>query len=130
MAAGIQAVALHRGAALNFVQVYLGYLINEVESFPTLNTGNPTAPFLAGNADRVGLLFCNFGNNLVQLSTNPSVLTSGGILLNSNGGIISMNVRDDFTLPARAWWGAATSVAQAIYVLELIAAAPLPAVTP
>lgn len=108
------------GAALTFVQNFLGYLVNEVESFPTIPASSPTSPFLASNGDRVGLLIANTGLNNAFIGLGPTVGSNFGFLLVANGGAIAFNVRDDFTLTTRAWWGASIGASNIFYVLELI----------
>lgn len=108
------------GAALTFVQQFLGYLVNEVESFPTIPASSPTSPFLPQNGDRVGLLIANTGLNNAFIGLGPTVGGNFGFFLVANGGAIAFNVRDDFTLTTRSWWGASIGASNIFYVLEII----------
>lgn len=115
------------GAALTNTQQRLGYLVNQIESFPTLGTTPPTAPFIGNNADRVGLIIVNVSLNPVFIGVSQAtVQATNGILLNPSGGAVTMQVRDDWTLPSSAWWGEATGGSAQIYVLELIGWKALP----
>lgn len=125
MAAPSQPLTPRYGAALTIIQDLYGWIINEVESFPTLGIVQPTAPFVNQNADRVGLLIMNGGANSALVALNSSVFTSTQFLLTQNGGSISFNIRDDFTLVSRAFWGFTNVSPGNIYVLELIAVRPL-----
>lgn len=125
MAASPNGSAFRFGAALSVVQNLFGYLINEVESFPTITTGTPTSPFITQNADRLGLVIANTGLNVAYVGLSSLVGSNFGFLLTANGGSISLNIRDDLTLTTRAWWGAAVGASDVLYVLELIGVKPL-----
>lgn len=112
------------GAALYATSKRLGYVLNEVESTPGLQVTTPLSPFVGSNADRVGLLISNFGPNNIYISLGSTPVATAALLLTAGGGTITMDVRDDFTLPTRAWFGVSPAGAQLIYVLELIAIAP------
>lgn len=115
------------GAALTAVQSKLGYLLNIVESDPLLGTSNPTAPFLPNNADRVGLIIVNTSVNQCFVGLSQSqIVNLFGILLNQNGGSVTMQVNDDFTLPSHDWWGIAIGAPSQLYVVELIGIKALP----
>ena len=114
------------GAALSWVQVNLGWLVDEVESFPGIPTSAPTAPFLPQNADRLALVMFNLGLNNLFVALNPNVNNTSGILLTANGGAVSLNVRDDFTLTTRAWFGISVTAPGTLYVLEIIGRVKLP----
>jgi len=108
------------GAARAFTQLQLGGPCTEQDSQVTAT--NTAAIFLQGNADRVGLLMINLGANDVYLSLTSSVSTTQGIKLPQSGGNVSMNVRDDFTLPSRTFYGITNAATSAVYVLEIIRA--------
>lgn len=115
------------GAALTNTQQRLGYIINEVESNPLITVGAPTAPFLPQNADRVGLIIVNTSINTAFIAVSQAEVNNVfGILLSPNGGSVTMQVRDDWTLPSRAWWGTASGGSAQMYVLELIGVRALP----
>lgn len=105
-------------AALLFTEQELGGPCLEQDSQVAVTT-TPSI-ILQGNGDRVGLLMINLGVNNVFISLDSSVASNNGIQLASGGGLISMNVRDDFTLPSRAWYGLAITGAVFMYVLEII----------
>jgi hypothetical protein len=107
-----------RGGALDYTTRFLGGLVNEVESFPFV--GSIVTNFLPFNADRVGLLLVNLGGGPLYISINSGVSQASGILLVSNGGSLSLNVTEDFTLTSRSFWAVAPSVNVTIYVLEII----------
>ena len=106
------------GAALAYAIQQLGGMLNEVDSNPTCQL--TATKLLNGNGDRVGLIIVNAGANPVWLSFTADVSTTNGIQLAPSGGNISMNVRDDFTLPTRDWWGIATGGTSQIFIIELV----------
>lgn len=114
------------GAALTYTQKLLGYIVNEVESFPGVPATSPTAPFIPQNGDRVGLLIANVGLQTVYVGLSSAVGAANGFLLVPNGGAIAINAKDDFTLTSRAWWSFATPSPSSLYVLELIGVRALP----
>lgn len=109
---------IRKGAALEFTEIDLGGPVVEQESFPVCQlTVTDIAP---GNGDRVGLVIMNLGANPVYISLSPSVGPAAGLLLSANGGLTTMAVRDDFTLPSRAWKMISTGGTSQMYILELI----------
>lgn len=109
------------GAALTNTQQRLGYIINEVESSPTALSTVPATQILTQNADRVGLIIVNISINTCFVGTIQANVTNAvGILLSPNGGSITMQVRDDWTLPSRSWFGLGSGGNAQLYVLELI----------
>lgn len=104
------------GAARAFTEVALGGPCNEIESNPTAQTA--AGVLLQGNPDRVGLVMVNLGTNDVFVSLNSGVSTSNGIRIAASGGNITMDVRDDFTIPSRTWYAIANGGTSAMYILE------------
>ena len=105
-------------AALLFTEQELGGPCNEVESLVTINTGTPQT-LVIGNGDRVGLIFFNTGQFVVNIGTVSANVSTAGIALQP-GSSITMTVRDDFTLTSRNWFGAALINSSIVYVLEIV----------
>ena len=89
------------GAALDFTVKQLGGLVLEQESNPSISTSPVVV--VPNNPDRVALVMVNLGagNVFVSLANVPSA--SAGIFLGASGGSVTLNVRDDMTLPSRQW---------------------------
>ena len=104
-------------AALLFTEQELGGPCVENESNPVC--GISATSLINGSGDRVGLVIVNLGSNPVYVAMNAGVSSTNGILLAANGGLITMNVRDDFTIPSRQWWGLATGGTSQLYILAL-----------
>lgn len=104
-------------AALLFTQEELGGPCVENESYPVAS-GNVSSVIM-GNGDRVGMVIINLGSNPVYISLNSTVSTTQGILLAANGGLITMTVRDDFTLCSRQFWAVTSANTSQLYVLEI-----------
>src|SRR5262245_55034864 len=93
-----------KGAALEFAEKTLGGPLVEVESYPSIGS---TGASVAANAngDRVGLLMMNVGATDCYVAIQALTGGQTGFFLPANGGALSLNVRDDFTLPSRNWFG-------------------------
>lgn len=107
-----------KGAARAFTEAQLGGPIVETDSNPTAQTA--ATILIQSNGDRVGLVVINLGINDVYLALNSGVSNTNGIKLNKQGGNVAMNVRDDFTLPSRAWYAIGDGGTSQVYVLELL----------
>jgi hypothetical protein len=107
-----------RGAAVEWTERELGGPVNEVESLVTATS--PKAEILGGNADRVAVVFVNTGSNDAIISLGGLSSISGGIRLAAQGGTMILTLRDDFTLPTRAFSGFASAGPSNIYILEYV----------
>lgn len=112
------AVKYSTSAALQFTEQELGGPCVEYETYPTCQT-SPMS-LVHGSGDRVGLIIINLGLNPVNIGLFASITATNGILLAPQGGLVSMTVRDDFTLPSREWWGIATGGTSQLYILEVV----------
>lgn len=115
------------GAALEYSQRVLGGLIYEVDTAPVVASVAPALTIVSNNADRVGLIIFNATVNDAFIHVNSSVSSTNGIKVVANGGIVTMNVHDDFTLPARAWYAIMPGGALNLDVIELIRVTSNPA---
>lgn len=106
------------GAARAYTEDQLGGPCDETESNPTVQL--TAGVILQGNPDRVGLVFINLGANDVYIALNSAVSATNGIKVGASGGSATLNVRDDFTLVSRTWYGIASGGTSAIYILEEI----------
>src|SRR6516225_6739761 len=95
------------GAALQFWRDLFGGVAVENENTVSVNT--PISSIINGNGDRLGLLIMNLGAANVFVAMSSAVSASFGILLAANGGFVSMNVRDDFTMQTRQFFGVCPS---------------------
>lgn len=106
------------GAALQFWRDQFGGVA--VENEATVSIGAAVASVINGNGDRLGLLIMNLGTNNTFVGVSSLVSSSFGILLGANGGFLSMNVRDDFTMQTRQWFAVTPSGGSStLYTLEL-----------
>jgi hypothetical protein len=112
------------GATLTFLQSFLGYILREVETTPSIST--TAVQILTQNGDRLGFVVANTSTQTVTIGLSAAVTATAGIMLNAQTGVISVIVRDDFTLCSHEWWAIAGAGPQAIYVLEIIGIKALP----
>lgn len=90
------------GAAQSYIEGVYGGPTEEQDSGASVGT---TATKLLGNdPERLAVTFINLGSEPVYLMYDDAVSTTRGIVLTTNGGGVSLNVRDDQTLPTREWW--------------------------
>jgi hypothetical protein len=106
------------GAARQYAESIFGGPIHEQESNPTLTT--TVGVVIDGDGDRVGLVIVNQGANPLFISLTSAVSATNGILLGANGGSVSIDVLEDYTLPSRRWYGVTTGGSSAVYVLEVL----------
>jgi hypothetical protein len=107
------------GAAMQYAIGQLGGPLFEQQTDNIAIAISGSNLIVDGNGDRVSLIIFNTDNNDVFISTNPIPGTTSGIRLNANGGFVSMNVRDDFTLPTRRWYGQAIGSPSHVSAIEL-----------
>lgn len=91
------------GAAKRFAEAFLGGPTREQSGVVSVQTG--ATLIVQGNGDRVGLVLINTGAFDVLVFIDATVSSTNGVRLSGNGGSVSFNVRDDFTLQTREWWG-------------------------
>jgi len=90
------------GAAQSYIEGEFGGPTEELESEVNATT---TATSVVGNdPEALALTLINLGANTAWLLFEDTVSTTRGLLLNANGGYVSLTVRDDQTLPTRRWW--------------------------
>lgn len=95
------------GAAQSFIEGEFGGPTTESDSEITLAA---TATKVCDNdPERLSLTIINLGTNQCHIVFDNAPSTSRGIILVAGGGSVSMNVREDGTLPTREWWGVADS---------------------
>jgi hypothetical protein len=105
------------GMALDWLIKQYGGRLREDES--TAVTGAGFASVAPNDPDACSLLFENTGPFAIFLVTQQNAPASSGILLAPNGGIVSMNLLDDFTLPTKQWFAASPGGASGLYILRL-----------
>lgn len=106
------------GAALSWVIANLGGPVTE--NLTTPSSSNLGAnQIIGGNGDRVGLLIVNCGTDDLFINITPAVSTTNGIRLAAGGGAVSFNLKDDFTLMSRAWFGVTANAITQITIIEL-----------
>ena len=109
-----------KSAARVFIEHQYGGPTTEKESTPAVAALPNVSQMVPNNAERVALIFSNISSQVFNIGTNPQILgTVGGIFM-ASGANISMNVRDDATLPTLAWYAEATNPGSFMYVLEVI----------
>jgi len=72
------------------------------------------------NFERMALAIINTSANTLSLKPGKGATTTNGIILNPNGGSLTVNARDDLALVGWEWWGIAGGAASSIIVFEVI----------
>ena len=107
------------GAARFFTETQLGGPGRIQESSVTVNTTNTV--IVNNNPDRVAITFTNNSTFNMWIGTQQQIVSGNfGIALNSGGGQVSLNVRDDFELVASQWIGVCGTSPQPLFVQEVI----------
>jgi hypothetical protein len=109
---------LIRGAAIEYTEKLLGGPVVENESYVSIGTSLTVA--IDGAGDRVGLVIVNQAITDVYIGTRPDISATQCIRLTGNGGSITLNVHDDFTLPTRRWYAISATGTVILYVLEIL----------
>lgn len=104
------------GAAADFVAQQYGGLVQETEA--TFATAAASALALKNDPDAVSLTFVNFGGFDIFIALAQNAPANSGIRLTANGGSVSLNARDDGTLPSREWYAASPGGASSLYSLR------------
>lgn len=118
------------GAARLYLQKKFGGFFREQESTPS--SAVAAASIVNAHPDRLGLLVVNLGVNVVTLGLTGAVTSSAGFDIAPNGGGVSFDVDEDFTLVTRQLFATSPGGASQMYVLELIReiSAPIPGGNP
>lgn len=109
---------LSTSAALRFTEEELGGPCTEIET--TFLNFSANTVIAQGNGDRVGLIIMNIGNTVANVGLLGAPNANNSLQLQAGGSIISLNVRDDFTLPSRQWSASGSLGPVTLYVLEII----------
>lgn len=80
--------------------------------------GAASAVVARADGGRLALLIVNTGANPVLLRAGRPATAAIGIRLVANGGHVSMNYKDDFSLVGKEWNGLATAGTSTLYVQE------------
>ena len=105
------------GAAREFIAQQVGGPTSEAEA--NVATAAAAVSLCGNDPDAVALVFVNIGANNVFVALTQGVVGGNGIFLQANGGIASMNVINDYTLPTREWFAVSPSGASTVYVLRV-----------
>lgn len=90
-----------------------------VESDGDISVGVGATKIVDNDPDAVALVIINLSANTVYVRPANDPSATAGIQLNASGGSMSVNVRDDLTLPTRAWWGLATGAGSDVYFVRV-----------
>lgn len=96
-----------------------------VNTFTRINpevaaVGVTSITVVKANPNRLGLTIINLSANVLYLTPQSPASATNGIYLGANGGMLSLNYRDDLELVGQEWYGIATGAASAIHVLETV----------
>lgn len=105
------------GAAAEFTERELGGPTTETEN--TVAVGVASTQVLGNDPERVSVVLVNLSANVIFIGFDAGVSATRGIRLTANGGQVSYNAREDYTLPIREVHALATAAASDLYVLSL-----------
>lgn len=104
------------GAAQAYVEAEFGGPCTEEETEVAVDT--TVTKLIDNNPERVSLSIINVGNDTLYVLFDDGVSSTRGIVLNANGGLLSLNVRDDQMMSTRRWYGIAGSSSTDVLVVE------------
>lgn len=93
------------GANLIFTESEFAGPVSQVDG--DVSVGSTATRIVTGDPEGLSLSLINLGLHDIYVMTDDKVSSTHGILLIAQGGLLSLTVRDDQELPARAWWGIA-----------------------
>lgn len=105
------------GAAVDFIQKYYGGRFEEDDA--TVAVATTSTKIVDNNPDCLALTIINLGSNTLILRPGDAPSSTAGVLLVSAGGSVTMNVRDDLTLPTREWYGIGSGGATTAYYVRV-----------
>jgi hypothetical protein len=105
------------GAASEWLEKYYGGSIQEQET--TVNTVGQPVEAVKNDPDALAIVFVNFDQFDIFLTLAQNAPQGSGIILKANGGIAAFAVRDDLTLPTRAWYASSIAGGSQLYVLRM-----------
>ena len=105
------------GAAAQYIAKEYGGAFEEDDG--DVSVGTSPTKIVDSDPDSLALVIINLSANTVYLrpANNPS--SSDGIQINASGGSMSINVRNDLTLPTREWWGVASAAGSDVYYIRV-----------
>jgi len=104
-------------SALNdFMNKEFGGVAEIISGVISVTTG--MTPLVGNDPDALALTLINVSANTVYVTPDNSASPSRGIVLNSGGGAVSLNVRDDLTLPGYEWYGVASAGTADVYFVR------------
>ena len=106
------------GAAQEFVGRLVGGFFVVRETDVTLTTA--AAEILRNDPERVSWLITVTGATEAQLAFNANPTTAEAMRIPGNGGTVSANVREDFTLPTNALHGNVTAGMTTLHIVEVV----------
>lgn len=83
----------------------------------TISVGTTAVQLVGIDPERVHLSIVNLSGASVYVGPFADVSSSKGIRLNSNGGLVGMNVYQDAILPILDWWAVADAAASNVFIL-------------
>lgn len=92
----------------------------QYEEEDTLVTvGTSPVPIVLNDPERMSLGISNVGTTDVYLRPGVPTAAANGILLLAGGGSLTLNVRDDLTLPTQAWYAYSVSAGGSVYAVSI-----------
>ncbi len=86
----------------------------------TVSVGLTASRIVQNNFERVALVLVNLSAGNVYVGLDPTVSPTGGIKLGSNGGLMSLNVKDDLVLVGNSWYAVNDTVVGPLYLVSVV----------
>lgn len=97
-----------------------GVRVRPSEDLEATSIGTSSTRILRDNPMRLGFVIVNLSANVVYLRPRRAASTTTGIRLGPNGGSLTVEMNDDFTLPGVDWHAIADGASSTIWGVSLI----------
>ena len=105
------------GAAQSFIEGEYGGPTEEQDIEKSVGSVTPVK-ILGNDPERLSVVIVNLGTEPVYVMFDDEVSTSRGIYLAGSGGFVSMDVRNDQTLPTREWFALSSTGTSDVFVIS------------
>ncbi len=105
-------------ALQSYIEGLVGGQFTVQLSTVTVNTSS--TKLVANNFERMALMLINTGSTNAAVLPSMAVSSTNGVILNANGGSMTLNAHDDLALVGWEWDGITASSSTTFTVMEIL----------
>lgn len=106
------------GTVQQLIEARYGVRLTPYENPLITSVGVTPLIVFNNNPRRISFVIVNCSANVMYLSRTNAVAATNGIVLTANGGSVTMDMENDFSLPTLEWWIVAGGAASALYSIS------------